>query len=257
MSPVAAVAPIVRLGRVESTQSVAFALAAAGAADGTAVVADSQAAGRGRRGRPWLDEPGASLLASIVLRPRLEPARLPGLSLAAGVALAEALTRTAGVTPRLKWPNDVLINGRKVAGILLESRLEAGPPVSQSRAGLAAAVTTVLGVGVNLSQRLFPAELGGRATSIWLVTGRRVDRDSLLAAFLDALGDWRRRLERDGFAPVRDRWRRLADTLGRTVSVDGVTGRAVDVDGSGALVVDDAEGRRRLVFAGDVGEVAG
>jgi BirA family biotin operon repressor/biotin-[acetyl-CoA-carboxylase] ligase len=254
MSRAAAVPPIVRLGRVESTQSVAFALAAEGAADGTAVVADSQAAGRGRRGRAWLDEPGASLLASILLRPRLEPSRLPALSLTAAVALAEALIRSAGVTSQLKWPNDLLIGGRKVAGILLESRLEAGAPDLPSRAGPPAPVTTVLGVGVNLSQRVFPAELAGRATSVWLATGRLVNRDSLLIALLEALADWRRRLEREGFGPVRERWRALADTLGRSVSIEGVTGRAVDVDASGALVVDDAEGRRRRVYAGDVTE---
>jgi BirA family biotin operon repressor/biotin-[acetyl-CoA-carboxylase] ligase len=243
---VAAPAPsIVRLGRVESTQTIAFALAADGAPDGTVVVADSQAAGRGRRGRAWLDEPGASLLASIVMRPRLAPARLPGLSLAAGVAVAEALTRAAGVTPRLKWPNDVLVNGRKIAGILLESRFGA----ETERA------TTILGIGVNLTQRVFPADLVQRATSLWLVSGRRVDRDALLAALLDALAEWRRRLERQGFAPVRERWRALADTLGKVVSVDGVRGLAVDVDATGALVVDDSDGRRRLVFAGDVGEV--
>jgi BirA family biotin operon repressor/biotin-[acetyl-CoA-carboxylase] ligase len=241
-----ALAPsVVRVGRVDSTQTLAFALAAGGAPDGTVVVADSQTAGRGRRGRAWLDEPGASLLASIVLRPRLAPARLPGLSLAAGVAVAEALTRTAGLAPRLKWPNDVLLGGRKLAGVLLESRLSGEQ------------ATTVLGVGVNLSQRLFPADLAQRATSIWLASGRLVDRDVLLAALLDALAEWRRRLERQGFRPVRERWRALSDTLGRTVSVDGVTGLAVDVDATGALVVDDAEGRRRLVFAGDVGEAVG
>jgi BirA family biotin operon repressor/biotin-[acetyl-CoA-carboxylase] ligase len=232
--------PVVRLGRVESTQSVAFELAAGGAADGTAVVADSQASGRGRRGRPWLDEPGASLLVSIIMRPRLEPSRLPGLSVAAGVAVADALTRTAGLKPRLKWPNDVLVGGRKLAGILLESR------VAGER------VTTVLGVGVNLAQRMFPAELAQRATSVWLVSGRRVDRDALLTALLDALGEWRQRLERQGFAPVRARWRALAETLGRTVTVDGLTGVALDVDADGALVVGDAEGRRHRVVAGEV-----
>jgi BirA family biotin operon repressor/biotin-[acetyl-CoA-carboxylase] ligase len=242
MSAPAGTASIVRLGRVESTQTVAFALAADGAPDGTVVMADSQAAGRGRRGRAWRDEPGASLLVSIVLRPRLEPARLPGLSLAAGVAVAEALTRTAGITPRLKWPNDVLVGGRKLAGILLETRLTGARP------------TAVLGVGVNLSQRVFPADLGPRATSVWLASGRLVDRDALLSALLDALGDWRRRLERQGFAPIRTRWRALADTLGRTVTVDGVSGVAVDVDADGALVVADAEGRRRRVLAGDVGD---
>lgn len=241
---IAAPAPcIVRLGRVESTQPIAFALAADGVPDGTVVVADSQAAGRGRRGRAWLDEPGASLLASIVLRPRLDPVRLPGLSLAAGVAVAEALTRAAGVRPRLKWPNDVLVDGRKVAGILLESRF-----------GDTERATTVVGIGVNLTQRVFPAELAQRATSLWLSSGRRVDRDTLLAALLDSVAEWRGRLEREGFAPVRDRWRALSDTLGKVVSVDGVKGLAVDVDATGALVVDDGDGRRRLVFAGDVGE---
>jgi BirA family biotin operon repressor/biotin-[acetyl-CoA-carboxylase] ligase len=242
MSAPAGVASIVRLGRVESTQTVAFTLAADGAPDGTVVMADSQAAGRGRRGRAWLDEPGASLLVSIVLRPRLEPARLPGLSLAAAVAVAEALTRTAGLTPRLKWPNDVLVGGRKLAGILLETRMSGEQ------------ATTVLGVGVNLSQRVFPADLGQRATSVWLTSGRLVDRDSLLSALLDALGEWRRRLERQGFAPIRTRWRALADTLGRTVTVDGVSGVAVDVDSDGALVVADADGRRRRVLAGDVAD---
>ncbi|HEU4369938.1 MAG TPA: biotin--[acetyl-CoA-carboxylase] ligase [Methylomirabilota bacterium] len=240
---VAAPAPVVvRLGRVESTQTIAFALAADGAADGTVVVADSQAAGRGRRGRAWVDEPGASLLASIVLRPRLDPVRLPGLSLAAAVAVAEALTRTAGLTPRLKWPNDVLVGGRKIAGILLESR------VTGEQA------TTIIGVGVNLAQRVFPADLAQRATSVWLASGRVVDRDSLLAALLDALAEWRRRLERQGFAPVRTRWRALADTLGRPVTVDGVSGVAVDVDADGALVVADTDGRRRRVMAGEVAQ---
>ena len=161
-APVAAPA-LVRLGRVDSTQTVAFALAADGAADRTVVVAQAQTAGRGRRGRLWLDEPGASLLTSIILRPRLQPARLPTLSLAAGVAVVEALERVTGLKPRLKWPNDVLVDGRKLAGILLESRIGPSPLV-------------VLGIGVNLAQRVFPADLAERATSVRLATGRRVDR---------------------------------------------------------------------------------
>jgi BirA family biotin operon repressor/biotin-[acetyl-CoA-carboxylase] ligase len=159
------------------------------------------------------------------------------------VAVAEALTRAAGLTPRLKWPNDVLVGNRKIAGILLESRLIG------SRSG---PVTAILGIGVNLAQRMFAADLAQRATSVWLVSGRLVDRDVLLAALLDALAAWRRRLEHRGFAPVRARWRELSDTLGRTVTVDGVSGVAVDIDADGALVVNDAEGRRHRVVAGDV-----
>jgi BirA family transcriptional regulator, biotin operon repressor / biotin---[acetyl-CoA-carboxylase] ligase len=236
-TPVAAPA-LVRLGRVDSTQTVAFALAADGAADRTVVVAQAQTAGRGRHGRLWLDEPGASLLTSIILRPRLEPARLPTLSLAAGVAVVEALERVTGLKPRLKWPNDVLVDGRKLAGILLESRIGPSPLV-------------VLGIGVNLAQRVFPADLAERATSVRLAAGRRVDADALLTALLESLDAWRTRLETEGWAPIRERWRALTETLGRRVSIDGVEGVAVDVDEDGALIVAEGDVRRRVV-AGEV-----
>jgi BirA family transcriptional regulator, biotin operon repressor / biotin---[acetyl-CoA-carboxylase] ligase len=238
MTPPVAAPALVRLGRVDSTQTVAFALAADGAADRTVVVAQAQTAGRGRHGRLWLDEPGASLLMSIILRPRLEPARLPTLSLAAGVAVVEALERVTGLKPRLKWPNDVLVDGRKLAGILLESRISPSPLV-------------VLGIGVNLAQRVFPADLAERATSVRLATGRRVDADALLTALLESLDAWRTRLETEGWAPIRERWRALTETLGRRVSIDSVEGVAVDVDEDGALIVAEGDVRRRVV-AGEV-----
>jgi BirA family biotin operon repressor/biotin-[acetyl-CoA-carboxylase] ligase len=242
-TPVAAPA-LVRLGRVESTQAVAFTLAADGAADRTVVIAEAQSAGRGRRGRTWHDEPGASLLTSIILRPHLAPTRLPMLSLVAGIAVAEALERVAGLAPRLKWPNDVLVDGRKLAGILLESRIgaasiDAGAPL------------VVLGIGVNLAQRRFPAELADRATSVGLASGRRVEPEALLGPLLEALDAWRARLETAGAAPIRERWRSLADTLGRRVSIDGVAGIAADVDEDGALIVVDGPTRHRVI-AGEV-----
>ena len=236
MTAAAAAPAILRYGRVDSTQAIVFAMAAEGAADRTVVVAESQTAGRGRRGRTWQDEPGASLLVSILLRPKLTPAQLPTLSLTAGVALAEALATAAGLQARLKWPNDILVGGRKLAGILLESR------------GLAPVVA--LGIGVNITQGEFPCELAERATSVRLAGGA-CDRETLLAALLEALDRWRGRLEREGFAPVRERWRTLAETLGRTVTVDGVTGVAVDVDEDGALLLE-TDGRRQRVVAGEV-----
>jgi BirA family transcriptional regulator, biotin operon repressor / biotin---[acetyl-CoA-carboxylase] ligase len=243
-TPVAAPA-LVRLGRVESTQAVAFALAADGAADRTVVVAEAQSAGRGRRGRTWQDEPGASLLTSIILRPSLPPARLPMLSLVAGIAVAEALEKVTGLAPRLKWPNDVLVDGRKLAGILLESRLG-----TTSRNGHTAPLV-VLGIGVNLAQRAFAAELADRATSVFLAGGRRVEPDGLLGPLLETLDVWRARLETEGGAPIRERWRSLADTLGRRVSIDGVVGIAADLDEDGALIVVDGSTRHR-VMAGEV-----
>ena len=104
-----------------------------------------------------------------------------------------------------------------------------------------------------MRQRTFPADVGDRATSVRLASGREVSLDAVLAALLDVLDRWRERLERDGFEPVRERWRALADTLGRTVSVDGVRGVALDVDADGALVIADGVHRQR-VLAGEVGE---
>ena len=236
---------VVHLPRVDSTQSTIFELAAQGAPDRSVVVADYQAAGRGRRGRAWDAPPGTGLLASILVRPRTAPERWAGYSLVSALAVAEALARVAGLGARLKWPNDVLVGGRKIAGILLESRLSAGGDAPTT--GIIA-----IGVGLNLAQRSFPAGLAARATSVVLESGRLVDRDTALAAVLDAFDAWRAQLERDGVAPIRSRWLALADTIGRRVSVDGVTGVAVDLDVDGALVLQDGEQRHRVV-AGEVG----
>jgi BirA family biotin operon repressor/biotin-[acetyl-CoA-carboxylase] ligase len=156
------------------------------------------------------------------------------------VATAEALRRVAPLAARLKWPNDVLVGGRKIAGILLESR-----SVASSEPVL------VIGVGVNLGQREFPPELRDRATSVALETGHAVDRDTLLAALLEKFDRWRARLEGEGFAPVRERWKSLSDTIGRHVTVDGLSGTATDLDVDGALLIDAGEGIRRVI-AGEI-----
>ena len=238
-APASTEAAIVRLATVDSTQAVAFALAERGAADRTVVVADEQSAGRGRRGRTWRAPAGTSLLASILVRSRLPRPLLATLSPTAAVATAEALRRVAPVTARVKWPNDVLVDGKKIAGILLESRVGAAAPV------------TILGIGVNLGQREFPPELAGIATSVALETGRSVDRDAMLAVLLEEFDAWRARLEGEGFAPVRERWRALSDTLGRRVTVDAVTGVAQDLDHDGALLID-VGGTVQRVIAGEI-----
>jgi len=145
--------PVVRLPSVESTQAVAWRLAAEGSPDRTVVVADHQSAGRGRRGRAWTDAPGTSLLVSILVRPRVPLGLWPLFSLTTAVAAAEALRRSTGLEARLKWPNDVLACGRKLGGILLESRGGAHDPA------------LVIGVGLNLAQREFSLELAGLATA--------------------------------------------------------------------------------------------
>ncbi|MGH7303413.1 MAG: biotin--[acetyl-CoA-carboxylase] ligase [Candidatus Rokuibacteriota bacterium] len=245
---------VVRLGTVDSTQSVAFALAERGAADRTVVVADEQLAGRGRRGRTWRAPAGTSLLASIIVRPRLPHSRLATLSLTTAVAAAEALCRVAGVDTRLKWPNDVLVADRKIAGILLESRVG----VADAGSSAQAEIVTIIGIGINLGQREFPPDLAASATSVALETGRAPSREAVLTALLAEFDVWRGRLEGEGFAPVREAWRRLSDTLGQRVTVDAVTGIAADLDGDGALLID-VGGSLRRVLAGAVsaGDPAG
>src|SRR5256714_15181012 len=141
--------------------------------EGAVVVADEQTEGRGRLGRQWLAPAGTSLLLSILLRPDVEPARLPELSLVAGRACAEALADVAELATEVKFPNDVLVRGRKVAGILAEA--------SEGR--------VVLGIGINVSQSAgeLPAEARTPATSLLLETGRKIDRAELLVALLDHL----------------------------------------------------------------------
>jgi len=272
-----AAAEIVRLDTVDSTQSVAVALAERGAADRTVVVADQQLAGRGRRGRAWQAPAGTSLLASILVRPRLPQALLPTFSPTTAVATAEALRRLAPVAARVKWPNDVLIGGKKIAGILLESRARSGashPGSGVSEPGRSSlrppsvhgglpdpatiipattipATTIIIGIGVNLGQLDFPPELAGHATSVALETGSAPDRETMLAALLEEFDAWRGRLEGEGFGPVRERWRMLSDTIGRHVTVDGVTGLAVDLDVDGALLID-VGGTVRRVIAGEL-----
>lgn len=233
--------PVVRLPVVDSTQTVAFDLAAEGAADRTVVVADHQSAGRGRRGRFWTEAPGTSLLASILVRPRAPLGLWPAFSPMTAVAVAEALRRTSGLQTRLKWPNDVLAGGRKIAGILLESRGGTADPV------------LVIGVGINLAQREFAPELAGRATSVALKTGRAPERDALLDVLLEEFDAWRARLEAEGFEPVRSRWLALGETIGRRVTIDGVTGVAVGLDADGALLLEE-HGRVRRVVAGEIGD---
>jgi BirA family biotin operon repressor/biotin-[acetyl-CoA-carboxylase] ligase len=228
---------------VGSTNDVAGALADRGEADGTVVIADAQSAGRGRHGRAWASPPGAGLYMSIILRPSAHVVSL--LTIAAGVALADGIEAATGLQPQLKWPNDVYMSGRKLAGILAEA--------GTSKAGVQ---HVVLGCGINLMPAAYPPDVAVRATSIESELGRAVDRGLLLAECLAALHA--RYLELQSHAPagVIARWRdRAASTFGRRVEWDvaGVTrqGVAEDIDDSGALLVRDGAVRAR-VFSGEV-----
>jgi BirA family transcriptional regulator, biotin operon repressor / biotin---[acetyl-CoA-carboxylase] ligase len=234
---------------VDSTNVVAFRLGVEGAEHGELVVAEQQTQGRGRRGRSWSSPGYLNLYCSFVLRPELPPQRAPELTLLAAVAVAESL-RAAGVPADIKWPNDLLVGGRKVAGILTE--LSADPDRIHF---------VVVGIGVNLnaSREDFPKELADSATSVFAVTGRPVPRAAFAAELARRLEEWLDLHAAQGFGPVRERWRALSATLGQEVLVTSerreIRGVAVDVDEDGALRIRTADGAEERVLAGDVEQV--
>jgi BirA family biotin operon repressor/biotin-[acetyl-CoA-carboxylase] ligase len=234
---------------VDSTNRLAMDRAEAGAGRGLLVVADRQTAGRGRRGRSWSAEAGESLLLSVVVRPPSSVDRWEWLPLAAAVAVARAVRETVRTAPapriRVKWPNDVLVEGLKVAGILVERRSANGGPGS-----------AVVGVGLNVNQERFPAELAGSATSLRMASGRRLDRSRVAVRLVDeldrALDAWAR-----GDQSIRTSYRDLLEGVGRPVEVrrfegdDVVPGILEGVDESGCLRLRTRSGVR-IFAAGDI-----
>ena len=228
-----------------STNDDAWDAAAAGAKDGTLAIADHQTHGRGRAGRTWHDPPGAALTMSLLLHPGCDGAAFSTAPLVAGLALAKALDGL-GVDAELKWPNDLLLGGRKLAGVLCESRHRAEGPHA-----------FVMGVGVNVSQRAldFPAELRDGATSLALA-GHELDREILAAAFLSSLEPmWDEHQEGDAGVAL-EAWRARARFWGQPVTVRApggmLHGNAMSLAEDGALIVRTANGEDVRVLAGDV-----
>ncbi len=229
---------------VVSTNDIARQLAEDGAPHGTLVIAESQTHGRGRHGRRWVSRAGENLTFSLVLRPELSPNRAAETTLVAAVA-AVAELRAAGFDAAVKWPNDLLVNGRKVGGFLCEMSAEEG----RLR-------FLVLGVGINVNATEFSPELESRATSLRLARGEPIPRALLLAAILGSLEGWLDVHGTEGFGPIRERTREWSATLGQQVRIDEagrvVAGLAVDIDESGALLVRNAAGETERIWAGDI-----
>lgn len=227
-----------------STNDEAKALARAGAPEGTLVWADEQTAGRGRRGRVWLSPPG-NLYLSLVLRPEGAPARAAQLGFVAALGLGDALAALAGpaMELRYKWPNDLLVNGRKLAGILLESENAASDRVD----------FVVAGIGVNIVAAPADAEYPAISLAAEGVAG--ITPAVLLGGFVRHFEIWAGRWRATGFAPVRAAWLARASGLGEPVRVrlerDTLFGRFLDLDADGALVLEGEAGRRRIT-AGEV-----
>jgi len=239
--------PVHFMEEVDSTNSRLAGLAHRGATEGTAVIADCQTRGRGRLGRVWQSPPGRNLYVSLLLKPDLPAEQAPQITLVTGVAVAEALSRFCPGVTTLKWPNDVLIGGKKACGILTEMRTR-GTRVDYVIVGI--------GINLNMGKEDFPEELRSIATSLREETGREIDRVDFAKALFSVLETWYDRYRRMGFAVVRERWLALSGILGRTVSVRNgdkkVEGTAFDLDPSGALMILDKEGRQETVYAGDI-----
>jgi BirA family biotin operon repressor/biotin-[acetyl-CoA-carboxylase] ligase len=234
---------------LDSTNTTARELAAAGAPHGLVVIADAQRRGRGRLGRSWASPAGTNLYLSAVLRCDLPLERFSQISLLAGVAACETVQHWC--VAQIKWPNDVLVDGRKVVGILAEMD------------GTAAQRVIILGIGVNLNARLedFPDELRDKAGSLRLATGAMVERAAFAGRLLNNLEVRYEQWRRDGFEPIAAAWRGLAPLIGRHICVQEpgqiVEGTVIDIGDDGALRVRLADGREHRVMAGDVTVLGG
>lgn len=231
---------------VTSTNAVAWNLLRQGAAEGTVVTADFQTHGKGRRGRSWLAPPRAALLLSVILQPPSETSRIYRLTLAAAVAAARAVNAVTGLPARLKWPNDIWLEGRKVGGILTETEAR-GRSISWA----------VVGIGLNVNQELqdFPAELAWQATSLRLAGGQPVERAELLESLLGEFDKLYAAICRNEDAALLAAWHELDLTRGQPVWVRGAqtwSGTALHVDARGILWVRSGDGRIHPVVAEDV-----
>ncbi len=237
--------PVHHFDAIASTNDLAKELGGRGAPEGTLVVAEAQQAGRGRLGRQWESPPSVGLYVSLLLRPSLPPTEMPQITLTTAVAAVRALKRAAGLTPGIKWPNDLLVDGKKVGGILTEMETES----DQIR-------YLVLGWGLNVNNSGFPPELTPIATSLFLATGRAFSRVTILQAWLEEFeGLYERFLTRD-FPGILTEWKEHAVTLGREVRVRQgareIYGRAVNVDVDGALLLEQRGGELVRVTSGEI-----
>ena len=221
----------------DSTQDLARTAAVEGAAEGWTLITDLQREGRGRQGRSWLAPTGEALLVSVVLRPPIDV--VPKLPLLIGLAVAGGIEVVTGAAPDLKWPNDVLLGDKKLAGILLER-----PPDS----------AVVAGMGVNVNQAA--TDLPAGATSLAVELGRTVDREVLLAGILNDLGNAYERADREGVQWIVPAWRSRSSMLGRPIRFtrDGLDaeGIAKDITEEGALRVETTDGQEIDLVAGEV-----
>jgi BirA family biotin operon repressor/biotin-[acetyl-CoA-carboxylase] ligase len=238
---------IIRLGTVDSTNTYAMELAENGAGHGTVVIAENQTNGRGRMGRTWVSPPGGNIYMSVILRPLMRLKDTTLLTIMSGIACCRAIRDITALATEIKWPNDVVISGKKLGGILTELKSK-GDRISFA----------IIGIGINVNVPLegFPPDVRGMATSIRDETAKDHSTDVIIEGVLNEIDLWTAILDEKGGAPILDEWRRLTTMLGRTVNVtlgrETLTGVAEDLDEQGMLILRLPSGISRKINAGDL-----
>ena len=230
-----------------STQNIAEEMARGGVEEGLVVIAEKQTAGRGRKGRGWVSPPRAGIYFSTLLRPNLRPQQLLQIPLIAGVAVSRAIKKTTPLQPKIKWPNDVLIEGKKVCGILAEM---------SSELDRVNHVIVGIGVNVNTPKTLFPGPMREVTSSLAEECGEYVSRVRFLQALLTEFEALYGQFQVSGFQAIRDEWKALNNTIGSWVKVndgkDEIRGKALDIDKEGFLLVREEHGDVMRIVSGDV-----
>ncbi len=238
---------IYTLSQASSTNEVAFRLALNGAEEGVVVLAESQTKGKGRMGRPWESPAGLNIYLSLILRPRIVPSKTPLITLMAAVACAEAIDEVTGLLPAIKWPNDLLVEGKKLGGILTEADMEL------DRINF---VVVGIGINVNMTRAVFPPSIKDTATSLQESLGREISRIALIQSILRHLDQWYQRLGQGRGEEITGRWKELSLVRGQEIEVTSlgevVRGTASDIDDDGALLVQTDKNTIKRVVAGDV-----
>ncbi len=228
---------------VSSTMDIAFDLGIKGEEEGTLILSEGQNRGRGRMSRSWVSPKGKGVYLSLILRPRLLPNEAPKLTLLAGVAVSEAIRKITGLAALIKWPNDILIEERKVGGILTELSAE-----------IDKVKFAVLGIGINVNTKR--AFLPAGASSLKEELGGMVSRTELVKQILKEIEAYYLLFGRQGFAPIAWQWKQLSSTIGKRIKVASrkniIEGEAVDIDNDGALLIRKDSGFIARVISGDV-----
>ncbi len=233
--------------QVDSTNMVAFRLALNGAHEGEVVIAESQAAGKGRMGRHWESPHGVNIYLSIILRPLFPPNKMSMITLMTAIACAEAVEEVTGLLPSIKWPNDLLIGEKKMGGILTEADME------MDRINF---VIVGIGINVNMPHSSFPPSIRDTATSLREAPDTEISRIALIQALLRKFELWYQRLGQGWGDAVKGRWEEISQIRGKEVEIvfmgETVKGQALEIDADGALLVQEPGGEVKRIVAGDV-----